>query len=432
MADQKIVVNKDTDEQFEEFLLNQFGSSMKDRDNDHYISFQSQDAEYKVKVKNDLSFVSGMKSVDDADDGDEMMQVTLEVRHVRTGKDDVSNVVLCFDKHGGVTSFKPDIANGRDEVQDALGYTKMLCRKAGSASVATAFVATATIDGALMFIGTVFGPATIGGSELTSTIISIAATAVIVEVEAAIAVVLTAISTTAMVLSALFDKIADFSDDGGTAHFPQVVAHAVARAQTAYIAALSQTRINPSFTLSNKAFKNALKASSKLENVADDKDGEAYAYDYKNDDLRTWKPDVTYGHDDRYVLVSIKIDGTRDNRVDDHVLLLAAFDPNRNNQLMLAQCVITMANEATQYIGPLTYDANNKVVLVPIGKNAGQLQQIKANTLEEGLASEINRKMSKMDHYDDWKDSDGLEQRRHFDAIVSENLTALQAAISRA
>lgn len=175
-----------------------------------------------------------------------------------------------------------------------------------------------------------------------------------------------------------------------------------------------------------------MKASSKLENVADDKDGEAYAYDYKNDDLRTWKPDVTYGHDDRYVLVSIKIDGTRDNRVDDHVLLLAAFDPNRNNQLMLAQCVITMASEATQYIGPLTYDANNKVVLVPIGKNAGQLQQIKADTLEEGLASEINRKMSKMDHYDDWKDSDGLEQRRHFDAIVSANLTALQAAISRA
>lgn len=396
---------------------------------DGVISFKSCDSKYKINIP---KF-----------DKDIPTKITLTVIHVRgltdVQGDDVGTLKMTFDSDGAIADFDPKIQIGEDHLGSVLGWVGF--------GVATLIAIVPLAVGAAATCGAILAPiagaaagatALLAGSELAvAAAVAAAGDAAAVTLggvsaaalSAPVAVVATGAATVAALSSTLLaemsSKMINWSDDGGRIHFPQVLAHATARLQIA----MMETRLSTTFTAAvffdkDKWFDVVRDADT---DDFDDrhwaKDNTALEYKYKGESYRTWLPDVTVTWSNTVVIVSFKIDCDRNNKTDDHTLVLIALD--MKCRVICAQAAMSMKNEETLTIAPIVYDVNDVPVKVPstVGKT---VVAAGGTTIESALNKSIDGDLKEYDGYKGWSD-----QRKRVPAVVQHNINWIQKSFKK-
>src|SRR5690606_763348 len=123
-----------------------------------------------------------------------------------------------------------------------------------------------------------------------------------------------------IVLGAVFK----FQGDGGTANFPAIVSHSIARLVLAYYQELYGPDPHQTIGFNESRFLSTLYTDrwqyTKHNPFVEFRQG-AYSY-------RAYYPDNTFFYARGGALSSVKIDAITDNRMDDHLVLQAIFDPH--------------------------------------------------------------------------------------------------------
>ena len=393
--------------QFEACLKRIYKDEVNYEVDDGVIHFKSCDAKYEIKIpKYDARIPT---------------ETTLKVIHVRgkTGVKggDIGVLKITLDNDGIIADFDPNIEIGEDSLGTILGWVGFTV---GVVLVVTPFaVATAaTCGGALLAVAA--APAVLVTLSAT-----ISAAALSVPTAIGVGCAGTAVGLASTLLGGLSAKMIRWTDDGGRVHFPQVLAHAAARLQIAVM----ETRTGESFAAAmifdkKKWFDVVRDADTKL---FDDrqwaKDDTALEYKYKDDKYRTWMPDVTVCWGNSVVMLSFKIDCDRNNKVDDHTLVLVVFD--MDGRVICGQAVVAMENEPTVTVAPIVFDVNNVPVKVPtaVGKTVVAAGD---SSIEDALADSIKADMKDNKHWSDWS-----EQRKHISTIVRYNIDWFQRSLKR-
>ncbi len=200
-----------------------------------------------------------------------------------------------------------------------------------------------------------------------------------------------------IVLGAVFK----FQGDGGTTNFPAIVSHGIARLVLAYYQELYGPDPNKPMGFVQQRFFDVLGTRG----WDDDKDkhNPFTAFEEKGYSYRSYYPDNTFFYARGGALSSVKIDAIEDNRIDDHLVMQAIFDPH-GKLFAVAGCFdIFSVKNISDYTAPASgvfaYNAEGKIVHVTQGgENVSEVQGY--GSLEEAYADSLKDALRKtgVDH----------------------------------
>lgn len=166
----------------------------------------------------------------------------------------------------------------------------------------------------------------------------------------------------------VIDKLFGLSDDGGTMYFSSAVAHSIGRLMFSYMQERYAQDSSPLVYFDQSAFQNYFNTTWDDEN----KDNPCFTFSQNGSTYRSYYPDNTAGYSKAGYLSSVKIDAINDNEKDDHLILLATFDPD--GKLFSVQGSIDIygapddSDDTDDYVAPssgtIAYDKNGNVVQI--------------------------------------------------------------------
>lgn len=166
-----------------------------------------------------------------------------------------------------------------------------------------------------------------------------------------------------IVLGAVFK----FQSDGGTTNFPAIVSHGIARLVLAYYQELYGADTNEQMRFTQQDFFGELGVKGWDES----KHNPFVVFTEKGYSYRSYYPDNTFFYARGGALSSVKIDAITDNRMDDHLVMQAIFDPH-GKLFAVAGCVdIFSVKNLADYTAPASgvfaYNAEGKMIRVTQG-----------------------------------------------------------------
>ncbi len=314
-------------------LLTLYPGSQRVRKNNRYATeWYAQDSEYRIY---DPSIVLA----------DNKVSFTMDVDHIQAEQDDHAVISFSMDLQGGFV----DRITVTYDIAEATQIPEWAIKLIDGSIELAKYGAMAIADGAVIVLTNGIG---------------VVATVEINTLIRYTAKVLTfCVDHLNVVLSAVFK----FQSDGGTSNFPAIVSHGIARLVLAYYQELYGPDANPPITFNEARFLETLgtdrwdytKHNPYVEFAED-----VYAY-------RTYYPDNTFFYARGGALSSVKIDAITDNRMDDHLLLQAIFDPTGKLFAVAGSIDIFIVKDLDDYAAPASgvfaYNAEGRMIHVEKG-----------------------------------------------------------------
>jgi hypothetical protein len=365
-------------EQYPQFSSDKGGSAMK---------FTVQDSEYRIYSP----------SVHVTDNGN-LWTVQVKMDHIRGGDvDDHCTLNLWFQKDGAYTQPPTaDISFSGDNWESAINFVGQCVDVVLEATGAVEEVVSAGL-------GIAFAPETVGGSV-----------ALAVATDVATLAISTAIDVSFQLSGKLASYLEKLTDDGGRAYFSDVIAHAFARLQCAFMeAATGKETPRLEFSFSN--FKNAITVNHQTTN-----NGKSVEYYTASDDYRSWQQDFTVSYHSQGMMISGKIDRIRDNDTDDHILIMV--NCGSDGKVTSAQCSITMDDENTITVPAVTINADGQLVQVnPATKTTTRRSESNIFSAFEKCVDEALKKLADYSSFSD--------NRKQMPTAAAENLQWIQKGV---
>lgn len=332
------------------------------------IKFTDQDSEYRIYAP----------SIHVTDNGN-LWTVQVKMDHLRGGDaDDHCTLNLWFQKDGAYTQPPTaDIQFSGDNWESAINFI-------GQCVDVVLEVTNGVEEVVSGGLGIVFAPETVGGSV-----------ALAVATDVATLAISTAIDVSFQLSGKLASYLEKLTDDGGRAYFSDVIAHAFARLQKAFMEAATGKE-TPKLDYSFSNFKDAISMSHKSA-----KNGKAVEYYTASDDYRSWQQDYTVSYNSQGMMISGKIDRIRDNDVDDHILIMV--NCGEDGKVTSAQCSITMESHSTITVPAVTINSEGQLVQVdPATKTTHRRSE---STIFKAFEKCVDEALKKQSGYSSFSDN---------------------------
>jgi hypothetical protein len=341
-------------------LLALYPGSDRTRKNNLYATeWYAQDAQYRIYDPSIL--LSGNK-----------VSFTMNVDHIQAEQDDHAVITFSMDLSGGFVdriTVTYDIAEATEIPEWAIKLID------GTIEIAK-YGAMAIADGAVIVLTDGIG---------------VVAT---VEINTLIKYTAEALTFCVDHLNVVLGAVFKFQSDGGTANFPAIVSHGIARLVLAYYQELYGPDTNAPMAFNDQRFFNTLGTGSwknTKHNPFVEFEQDVYAY-------RSYYPDNTFFYARGGVLSSVKIDAITDNRMDDHLVLQAIFDPKGRLFAVAGSIDIFSVKDIADYSAPASgvfaYNADGKIIhVVQGGEEVTEVQGY--TSLEEAFADSLKRALRK-------------------------------------
>jgi hypothetical protein len=341
-------------------LLALYPGSDRTRKNNLYATeWYAQDAQYRIYDPSIL--LSGNK-----------VSFTMNVDHIQAEQDDHAVITFSMDLSGGFVdriTVTYDIAEATEIPEWAIKLID------GTIEIAK-YGAMAIADGAVIVLTDGIG---------------VVAT---VEINTLIKYTAEALTFCVDHLNVVLGAVFKFQSDGGTANFPAIVSHGIARLVLAYYQELYGPDTNAPMAFNDQRFFNTLGTGSwknTKHNPFVEFEQDVYAY-------RSYYPDNTFFYARGGVLSSVKIDAITDNRMDDHLVLQAIFDPKGRLFAVAGSIDIFSVKDIADYSAPASgvfaYNADGRIIhVVQGGEEVTEVQGY--TSLEEAFADSLKRALRK-------------------------------------
>ena len=324
---------EDQAKNFVKYFLQQYPNFSSDKGGSA-IKFTAQDSEYRIYSP----------SVHVSSNGN-LWTVEVKMDHIRGAEvDDHCTLNLWFQKDGAYTQPPTAaISFSGDNWENAVSFV-------GECVDVVLDVTDGVEELVSAGLGVVFAPETVGGSV-----------ALAVATDVATLAISTAIDVSFQLTGKLASYLEKLTDDGGRAYFSDIIAHAFARLQCAFMEAATG-RETPRLEFNFDNFKKAISVSHQTT-----KNGYAVEYYTASDDYRSWKQDFTVSYNSQGMMISGKIDRIRNNDPDDHILIMV--NCGSDGHVTSAQCSITMNNHAVISVPAVVINSAGQLVQVdPVTK----------------------------------------------------------------
>lgn len=351
------------------------------------IKFTDQDSEYRIYAP----------SIHVTDNGN-LWTVQVKMDHIRGAEaDDHCTLNLWFQKDGAYTQPPTaDVQFSGDSWESAINFV--------GDCVSVALEITDGVEEVVSAgLGILFAPETAGGTI-----------ALAVATDVATLAISTAIDVSFQLSGKLAGYLEKLTDDGGRAYFSDVIAHAFARLQKAFMEAATG-KADPKLTFSFSDFKSAIPM-----NHSTTKNGKAVEYYTASDDYRTWQQDFTVSYNSQGMMISGKIDRIRDNDTDDHILIMV--NCGSDGKVTSAQCSITREDQNTVTVPAVTINAEGQLVQVdPVNKTTIARSE---STIFNAFQNCVDEALKKQPGYSSF--SDNVKQ---IPVAAAENLQWIQSGV---
>lgn len=383
-----------SEKSFTKYLTEQYAYLDYDTDKDKQaIKFTAQDSEFRVYLPENIKRVNTT--------GEYTFDVQID--HIRGGaeQDDHVYLHLTLDSNGSIIKYEHEVDMGGNTWSKVIEIAGKITEKViddAAGYIAEAIVGVLTIE---------FTP--VGEAA------AIATTEIIVQAVAKI----TGVAFSAF--ASLTDKL-ETQDDGGREYFPMVVTHTTLRLQTAAMEYAYNHQNEAILGFDYQNFANELGADKTTSNTnVKAKDKKALEYDFNGKNTRTWYHDYTTTYGNAGIVVSCKVDEIRDNNPDDHLLIIAGFDSNKN--LITARVTMTMENEDTQTLSTLAIGADGNVYEISDKDTKTKRSE---KSVFDAIENQLKDALKKMKHYDDFS-----SKRKDSPLLVRKNIEWMQAGITK-
>jgi hypothetical protein len=311
-------------------LLALYPGSVRSRKNNRYeTEWYAQDSQYRIY---DPSIqLSG-----------NTLSFSMDLDHIQLEQDDHAVVTFCMDLNGGFV----DQIKVTYDIADATQVPEWAIKLIDGAIELAKYGAMAIADGAVIVLTDGIG---------------VVAT---VEINRLIKYTAQALTFCVDHLNIVLGAVFKFQSDGGTANFPAIVSHSIARLILAYYQELYGPDPNDAMGFNEQRFLNTLGTGTwqhTKHNPFIEFNESVYSY-------RAYYPDNTFFYARGGALSSVKIDAITDNRMDDHLVLQAIFDPY-GKLFAVAGCIdIFLVKSISNYTMPASgvfaYNADGKMIHV--------------------------------------------------------------------
>lgn len=374
-------------------LLALYPASERIRKNNRYATeWYAQDSQYRIY---DPSIVlEGGK-----------VSFFMDMDHIQAEQDDHATVSFSMDLNGGFV----DRITVTYDIAEATQIPEWAIKLIDGSIEAAKYGAMAIADGAVIVLTDGIG--------------------VVATVEINMLIKYTAEALTFCVdhLNVVLGAVFKFQSDGGTANFPAIVSHGIARLVLAYYQELYGPDTNEAMAFDEQRFFSTLGSGRWIEtkhNPFVEFKEDVYSY-------RAYYPDNTFFYARGGVLASVKVDAITDNQMDDHLVLQAIFDPQGRLFAVAGSVDIFSIKNISDYTAPASgvfaYNAEGKIIhVVQGGEEVTEVQGY--SSLEAAFADSLKGALRKAG--DEYNINITDRQVILVDAAVSV-LKAMSAAVSR-
>lgn len=341
-------------------LLTLYPGSRRVRKNNRYATeWYAQDSEYRIYDPSILLT-------------DNKVSFTMDVDHIQAEQDDHAVISFSMDLQGGFV----DRITVTYDIAEATQIPEWAIKLIDGSIELAKYGAMAIADGAVIVLTNGIG------------------VVAMVEINTLIRYTANVLTFCVDHLNVVLSAVFKFQSDGGTSNFPAIVSHGIARLVLAYYQELYGPDANPPITFNEARFLEKLgtdrwdytKHNPYVEFAED-----GYAY-------RTYYPDNTFFYARGGALSSVKIDAITDNRMDDHLVLQAIFDPTGKLFAVAASIDIFIVKDLDDYSAPssgvFAYNAEGRMIHVEKGgevvtevHGSDSLEAAFADSLKQALRS---------------------------------------------
>jgi hypothetical protein len=377
---------QDQAQNFVKYFFQQYPNFSSDKDG-KAIKFTVQDSEYRIYTP----------SVHVTNNGN-LWTVQVKMDHIRGGDtDDHCTLNLWFQKDGAYTQPPTaDVSFSGDNWESAVNFV-------GQCVDVVLEVTDGVEEVVSAGLGVVFAPETVGGSV-----------ALAVATDVATLAISTAIDVSFQLTGKLASYLEKLTDDGGRAYFSDVIAHAFARLQCAFMDAATGKK-NPKLEFDFDNFKKAISMNHQTT-----KNGKAVEYYTASDNYRSWKQDFTVSYNSQSMMISGKIDRIRNNDTDDHILIMV--NCGSDGYVTSAQCSITMEDRDVITVPAITINSEGQLVQVnPAAKTTTPSSE---NDIFNGFKKCIDQALKAQPDYSSFSDN-----RKQIPYAAAENLQWIQKGV---
>lgn len=302
----------------------------------------------------------------------DILSFTMDLDHIQLEQDDHAVVTFRMDMSGGFV----DQISVTYDIADATQVPEWAIKLIDGAIELAKYGAMAIADGAVIVLTDGIG---------------VVAT---VEINRLIKYTAEALTFCVDHLNMVLGVVFKFQSDGGSANFPAMVSHSIARLVLAYYQELYGPDTNEALGFNEQRFLGTLGAREWLYT----KHNPFIEFSEYGNFYRAYYPDNTFFYARGGALSSVKIDAITDNRMDDHLLLQAIFDP-KGELFAVTGCidifsVKNSSNFSMPSSGVFAYGAEGKVIHVLPGSE--EVSEVEGyDSLEAAFVNSLKRALRK-------------------------------------
>ncbi|GGG79447.1 hypothetical protein GCM10007415_09580 [Parapedobacter pyrenivorans] len=348
-------------------LLALYPGSVRSRKNNRYeTEWYAQDSQYRIY---DPSIqLSG-----------NTLSFSMDLDHIQLEQDDHAVITFSMDLNGGFV----DQIKVTYDIADATQVPEWAIKLIDGTIEAAKYGAMAIADGAVIVLT--------DGVGVVAT----------VEINRLIKYTAEALTFCVDHLNIVLGAVFKLQSDGGTANFPAIVSHGIARLILAYYQELYGPDPHDALGFNEQRFLNTLDKNPwqyTKHNPFVEFSEDAYSY-------RSYYPDNTFFYAKGGALSTVKIDAITDNRIDDHLVLQAIFDPY-GKLFAVAGCIdiFSIKNNTSDYTMPASgvFAYNAEGTMIHVLQGGEEVTEVQSyDSLETAFADSLRSALRQAgDEYD--------------------------------
>lgn len=348
-------------------LLALYPGSVRSRKNNRYeTEWYAQDSQYRIY---DPSIqLSG-----------NTLSFSMDLDHIQLEQDDHAVITFSMDLNGGFL----DQINVTYDIADATQVPEWAIKLIDGTIEAAKYGAMAIADGAVIVLT--------DGVGVVAT----------VEINRLIKYTAEALTFCVDHLNIVLGAVFKLQGDGGTANFPAIVSHGIARLILAYYQELYGPDPHDALGFNEQRFLNTLDKNPwqyTKHNPFVEFSENAYSY-------RSYYPDNTFFYAKGGALSTVKIDAITNNRIDDHLVLQAVFDPY-GKLFAVAGCIdiFSVKNNTSDYTMPASgvFAYNAEGTMIHVFQGGEEVTEVQGyDSLETAFADSLRSALRQAgDEYD--------------------------------
>ncbi|WP_353125226.1 hypothetical protein [Parapedobacter pyrenivorans] len=348
-------------------LLALYPGSVRSRKNNRYeTEWYAQDSQYRIY---DPSIqLSG-----------NTLSFSMDLDHIQLEQDDHAVITFSMDLNGGFV----DQIKVTYDIADATQVPEWAIKLIDGTIEAAKYGAMAIADGAVIVLT--------DGVGVVAT----------VEINRLIKYTAEALTFCVDHLNIVLGAVFKLQGDGGTANFPAIVSHGIARLILAYYQELYGPDPHDALGFNEQRFLNTLDKNPwqyTKHNPFVEFSENAYSY-------RSYYPDNTFFYAKGGALSTVKIDAITNNRIDDHLVLQAVFDPY-GKLFAVAGCIdiFSVKNNTSDYTMPASgvFAYNAEGTMIHVFQGGEEVTEVQGyDSLETAFADSLRSALRQAgDEYD--------------------------------